>query len=620
MDPARNECSRNAGGGADADVVERDPTGRYVRYKEILGRGASKTVYKAFDEVDGREVAWNQVKIDDVLQTPEDLERLYSEVHLLKSLQHENIIEYLNSWVDERKKTINIITELFTSGSLRQYRIKYKNVDIKALRGWARQILRGLHYLHNHNPPILHRDLKCDNIFVNGNRGEVKIGDLGLATVMQQPTARSVIGTPEFMAPELYEEEYNELVDVYSFGMCLLEMVTLEYPYSECKNAAQIYKKVISGIKPMSLGKVTDLQVQQLIEKCLRPASERLSVIELLQDPFFRADTFEESSENSARSPNVLSSSEGIQYEPMDEEVKYMQPSANLSIEIGCDDPYLLSMEFQTTNNSNEFRLRGEKIDDSTISFALRIVDRNGRARNIHFIFYLDSDTAVSVAGEMVEHLHLTDHDVTSIANFIDFSIMRLIPGWIPSTDHSSNGTMTPYKNSGVNDISQLLIEANTDRVVLSHLDLSNSSEDSSHPHQSNPYEKEDEGVLNGLGRDPQNTTGCLPDVLGMGIYPEYRFERNDSNGGEITRLYQSTDSLDTIMSETGDVTNVSSVPSVSSFLSFADSNHDDELKLALETVEVQYQQRLQELSRMRAEALDGARRRYLLRENKVVN
>lgn len=51
-------------------------------------------------------------------------------------------------------------------------------------------------------------------------------------------------GTPEFMAPELYEEEYNELVDIYAFGMCLLELVTFEYPYVECANAAQIYKKV----------------------------------------------------------------------------------------------------------------------------------------------------------------------------------------------------------------------------------------------------------------------------------------------------------------------------------------------------------------------------------------
>lgn len=150
-----------------------------------------------------------------------------------------------------------------------RYRMKHKHVDMKAIKNWARQILRGLHFLHTQNPCIIHRDLKCDNIFVNGHTGEVKIGDLGLAIVMQQPVAHSVIGntlntstelflvhkvliplfctgTPEFMAPELYDEEYNELVDIYSFGMCILEMVTLEYPYSECRNAAQIFKKVSS--------------------------------------------------------------------------------------------------------------------------------------------------------------------------------------------------------------------------------------------------------------------------------------------------------------------------------------------------------------------------------------
>jgi serine/threonine protein kinase len=46
------------------------------------------------------------------------------------------------------------------------------------------------------------------------------------------------------MAPELYDEEYDDRVDVYSYGMCLLELATMEYPYSECRNAAQIYKKV----------------------------------------------------------------------------------------------------------------------------------------------------------------------------------------------------------------------------------------------------------------------------------------------------------------------------------------------------------------------------------------
>lgn len=76
--------------------------------------------YKAFDQLDGIEVAWNRVKITDMLQSPEDLEKLYSEVHLLRHLKHVNIIKLYDAWIDDKKKTINMITELFTSGSLRQ--------------------------------------------------------------------------------------------------------------------------------------------------------------------------------------------------------------------------------------------------------------------------------------------------------------------------------------------------------------------------------------------------------------------------------------------------------------------------------------------------------------------
>lgn len=207
--------------------------------------------YKAFDEVDGIEVAWNQVRIDDVLRSPEDLEKLYSEVHLLKSLKHQNILKFYYSWVDEKQKTVNMITEQFTSGNLRQYvhpdiffsfpslilslfsfemivclliiryRRKHKNVDMKAIKNWARQILQGLVYLHSHNPPIIHRDLKCDNVFVNGHHGEVKIGDLGLAIVMQQPTARSVIGNALMLL--------NSIEFLYFAKTNLLEVLNISF-------------------------------------------------------------------------------------------------------------------------------------------------------------------------------------------------------------------------------------------------------------------------------------------------------------------------------------------------------------------------------------------------------
>lgn len=92
----------------------------FQQFEEILGKGAMKTVYKAIDEVLGMEVAWNQVKLNEVLRSPEDLQRLYSEVHLLSTLNHDSIIRFYTSWIDVDRKTFNFITEMFTSGSLRE--------------------------------------------------------------------------------------------------------------------------------------------------------------------------------------------------------------------------------------------------------------------------------------------------------------------------------------------------------------------------------------------------------------------------------------------------------------------------------------------------------------------
>lgn len=75
-----------------------------------------------------------------------------------------------------------------------RYLKRFKVMKPKVLRSWCRQILKGLHFLHTRTPPIIHRDLKCDNIFITGPTGSVKIGDLGLATLKRTSFAKSVIG------------------------------------------------------------------------------------------------------------------------------------------------------------------------------------------------------------------------------------------------------------------------------------------------------------------------------------------------------------------------------------------------------------------------------------------
>ncbi|XP_021742293.1 probable serine/threonine-protein kinase WNK9 isoform X1 [Chenopodium quinoa] len=428
-----------------SEFVEVDPTGRYGRYNEILGKGASKIVYRAFDEYEGIEVAWNQVKLYDFLQSPEDLERLYCEIHLLKTLKHKNIMKFYTSWVDTAKRNINFVTEMFTSGTLRQYRLKHRRVNIRAVKHWCRQILKGLLYLHSHDPPVIHRDLKCDNIFVNGNQGEVKIGDLGLAAILRKSHAAHCVGTPEFMAPEVYEEEYNELVDIYSFGMCILEMVTFEYPYSECSNPAQIYKKVISGKKPNALYKVKDPEVRQFIDKCLATVSSRLSARELLNDPFLQIDDYDDDSRPTEcqsefddlgslmRQPSFL--------EHYNSDSSYLNGYSNgidlESYEWGYHPSEIESsgidlFEHHEDDHSADvdITIKGKRREDGSIFLRLRIADKEGRIRNIYFPFDIELDTALSVATEMVAELEITDQDVTSIADMIDGEIAALVPGW----------------------------------------------------------------------------------------------------------------------------------------------------------------------------------------------
>lgn len=111
----------------------------------------------------------------------------------------------------------------------------------------------------------------------------------------------SVLGTPEFMAPDLYNESYDQTIDIYAFGMCMLEIFTKEIPYRECSNPAQIYKKVTAGIEPDSINRIQSIDAREFIRLCLgRPNGHggyvRPSATELLNHPFL-ADKDDDDSE-----------------------------------------------------------------------------------------------------------------------------------------------------------------------------------------------------------------------------------------------------------------------------------------------------------------------------------
>ena len=266
--------------------AETSPDGRYIRFDEKLGSGAYKDVYLCYDSETGQEVAWNTVYLGGLPH--DEQERIRGETRILRSLSHPAIISFGSTWESTAGDDPCIVftTEIFTSGTLKQYINRVKGIKLKVVKNWCRQILQALDYLHHLQPPIIHRDLKCDNIFMNGSTGEVRLGDFGLARARHSTHVESVLGTPEFIAPELYDQMYTESVDVYAFGMSVLEMITKEYPYEECSNAAQIWRKVSAGVKPAVLQRIEWDEVRAFIEICIAPGELRPTSAELLGHPF----------------------------------------------------------------------------------------------------------------------------------------------------------------------------------------------------------------------------------------------------------------------------------------------------------------------------------------------
>jgi WNK lysine deficient protein kinase len=167
-----------------------------VCYDTVLGSGSYKTVYACQDTETAIAVAWHETRS----HTATVIDK---EVVLLASLTHDNVVFFYGCWMSEAVPSRKVfITELMSSGTLKHFLRVTGKPKFKVVRLWCRQILSGLSYLHNRR--VIHRDIKCDNIFINGSSGEVKIGDLGLATTWSKGCSKcSVVGTPEFMAPEM---------------------------------------------------------------------------------------------------------------------------------------------------------------------------------------------------------------------------------------------------------------------------------------------------------------------------------------------------------------------------------------------------------------------------------
>jgi Protein kinase domain len=230
----------------------------------------------------------------------------------VKKIQNKYIIEYLACWFGKETRTLNIITTHLDT--LEDFIGKVKTLRWRIIKKWAKQILRGLDHLHQQKPEIVHRNVTCSHVYIDGGSGTTNIGDLwlaailvedqdnpiGLSDTMMQQLAQ---GSPAYIAPESFDNGMNTKllttkVDIYSFGMCVLEMITREEPYYECRETStgtaisaekiteRIRRKVCSSVLPVSLSRIRHPLASAFIKECLKPSETRLSASELLLHEF----------------------------------------------------------------------------------------------------------------------------------------------------------------------------------------------------------------------------------------------------------------------------------------------------------------------------------------------
>ena len=251
-------------------------------------------MFRGYDYNEGREVAWIEIYLN---SKEDNFNKISLEINIMKKLYHPNIIQFISGWYNENEKKIIMITELVSGGSLKENLERIGNPRLSLIKKWIIEILNGISYLHSNN--IIHRDIKCDNIFFDRITGNVKIGDLGLCRMIKEKKnfCTHFKGTEEFMAPEVHEGKYSFKADIYSLGITIIEMITNEKPYNECDSTLKIYDNIKNGIYPNSLFKVDNEGVINFIKLCLKKENERPSADELLNNKwlndFESKDNFE---------------------------------------------------------------------------------------------------------------------------------------------------------------------------------------------------------------------------------------------------------------------------------------------------------------------------------------
>ncbi|XP_026972201.1 serine/threonine-protein kinase Nek5 isoform X2 [Sagmatias obliquidens] len=280
---------------------------------KAIGEGAFGKAYLAKGKSDSKHCVIKEINFEKM--PIQEKEASKKEVILLAKMKHPNIVTFFSSFQDWSKNVqvlsvpslmkasplfstastqhlennrLFIVMEYCDGGDLMKRIKKQRGVLLSEdqILSWFVQISLGLKHIHDRK--ILHRDIKTQNIFLSKNGMVAKLGDFGIARVLNNTMelARTCVGTPYYLSPEICQNKpYNNKTDIWSLGCVLYELCTLRHPF-EGNNLHQLVLKICQArVPPISPRFSHDLQslISQLFEVSPRA---RPSISSILKRPF----------------------------------------------------------------------------------------------------------------------------------------------------------------------------------------------------------------------------------------------------------------------------------------------------------------------------------------------
>ncbi|KKY19181.1 putative protein kinase [Phaeomoniella chlamydospora] len=281
-------------------VVSKDnPLESYSKQKKI-GQGASGSVYVARVKENAtsgvaRELyrthgPRGQVAIKQMdLRNQPRKELIVNEIIVMKDSKHPNIVNFLDSFLQEQNNELWVVMEFMEGGALTDVIDNNPVITEDQISTICFETCKGLAHLHSQD--IIHRDIKSDNVLLD-RVGNVKITDFGFCAKLTESKSKraTMVGTPYWMAPEVVKQkEYGPKVDIWSLGIMAIEMIESEPPYLNEEPLKALFLIATNGTPRLKNPNKLSRELKAFLSVCLCvDVKSRASADELLHHDFMK--------------------------------------------------------------------------------------------------------------------------------------------------------------------------------------------------------------------------------------------------------------------------------------------------------------------------------------------